>query len=189
MRELRAEYSEAPEEVREDMNLHRFKQSKEDKHRIAYEEDNFKRVAVSKQEKVRGHVQRIDGALYKWSLKMHTQQWKVVTNACIMQGVYLRVAYSYYLTILQQFWSPIISVFYKTNTQCSWACIRWISNSLNVAPLTASKWLSLISVFTEATRSAADCLFARPAHQVWRYFSFDWRLIGCCRWQKTKIQV
>jgi len=65
MRELRAEYSEAPEEVREDMNLHRFKQSKEDKHRIAYEEDNFKRVAVSKQEKVRGHVQRIDGALYK----------------------------------------------------------------------------------------------------------------------------
>ncbi|KAF6018772.1 NGDN [Bugula neritina] len=53
MRELRAEYSEAPEEVREDMNLHRFKQSKEDKHRIAYEEDNFKRVAVSKQEKRR----------------------------------------------------------------------------------------------------------------------------------------
>ena len=52
MRELRAEYSEAPEEVRDDMNLHRFKQSQEDKHRIAYEEDNFKRIMLTKDEKV-----------------------------------------------------------------------------------------------------------------------------------------
>lgn len=53
MRELRAEYSEAPEEVRDDMNMHRFKQSKEEKHRIAYEEDNFKRIVLTKEEKVR----------------------------------------------------------------------------------------------------------------------------------------
>ena len=52
MRELRVEYSEAPEEVRDDMNLHRFKQSKADKHRTDYEEDNFKRVVLSKEEKV-----------------------------------------------------------------------------------------------------------------------------------------
>lgn len=51
MRELRTEYSEAPEEVRDDMNLHRFKQSKEDKHRTEYEEDNFKRLILSKEEK------------------------------------------------------------------------------------------------------------------------------------------
>lgn len=52
MRELRTEYSEAPEEVRDDMNLHRFKQSQDDKHRTEYEEDNFKRIALSKDEKV-----------------------------------------------------------------------------------------------------------------------------------------
>lgn len=53
MRELRAEYSEAPEEVRDDLNLHRIKQSKSDQHRTDYEEDNFKRVMLTKDEKVR----------------------------------------------------------------------------------------------------------------------------------------
>lgn len=52
MRELRAEYSEAPEEIRDDLNLHRFKQSKEEKHRTEYEEDNYRRVVLTKEDKV-----------------------------------------------------------------------------------------------------------------------------------------
>lgn len=52
MRELRTEYSEAPEEVRDDMNLHKFKQTQDEKHRTAYEEDNFKRIKLTKDEKV-----------------------------------------------------------------------------------------------------------------------------------------
>lgn len=64
MRELRAEYSEAPEEVRDDMNLHRFKQSMDDKHRTAYEEDNFKRVMLTKDEKVSPLATQITVSLY-----------------------------------------------------------------------------------------------------------------------------
>lgn len=52
MRELRSEYSEAPEEYRDDLNVHRLKQSKQDKHKVDYEEDNFKRLALTKEDKV-----------------------------------------------------------------------------------------------------------------------------------------
>ncbi|XP_067934362.1 neuroguidin-like [Watersipora subatra] len=65
MRELRAEYSEAPEEVRDDMNMHRFKQSQDDKHRIAYEEDNFKRIMLTKDEKRQRHQMQTIGTLDK----------------------------------------------------------------------------------------------------------------------------
>lgn len=56
MRELRSEYSETPEEFRDDLNVHRLKQSKQDQHRVDYEEDNFKRLALTKEDKVTYYI-------------------------------------------------------------------------------------------------------------------------------------
>ncbi|KAL3860671.1 hypothetical protein ACJMK2_010765 [Sinanodonta woodiana] len=51
MREIRAEYTDAPEEIKESTNIHRFKEDKRTKEKERYEEENFIRMSVSKKEK------------------------------------------------------------------------------------------------------------------------------------------
>lgn len=49
--ELREEYDEGPQEIRESRDLHRLKADKRTKDRTKYEEDNFMRFSISKKEK------------------------------------------------------------------------------------------------------------------------------------------
>ncbi|XP_022108787.1 neuroguidin-like isoform X2 [Acanthaster planci] len=51
MQELKGEYFDGPEEVREGVNLHRLKEDKEARHKIEYEEDYFVRLPVTRKEK------------------------------------------------------------------------------------------------------------------------------------------
>lgn len=51
IRELRQEYQEGPDEIRESRDLHRFKEDKKAKEREEYEEEHFVRLSVSKKEK------------------------------------------------------------------------------------------------------------------------------------------
>ncbi|XP_064598912.1 neuroguidin-A-like [Liolophura sinensis] len=51
IQDLRQEYSEGPQEIRESRNLHRLKDDKKTKERTEYEEDHFVRLSVSKKER------------------------------------------------------------------------------------------------------------------------------------------
>ncbi|XP_033625966.1 neuroguidin-like [Asterias rubens] len=51
MQELRQEYFDGPEEVREGTHLHRLKDDNEARHKREYEEENFVRLQVTKKEK------------------------------------------------------------------------------------------------------------------------------------------
>ncbi|XP_070536270.1 neuroguidin-like isoform X2 [Ptychodera flava] len=51
MRELRDEYLDGPEEIREPRNLHRIRDDKEALHRKEFEEDHFIRIATGKKRK------------------------------------------------------------------------------------------------------------------------------------------
>ncbi|KAM5239684.1 neuroguidin isoform 4-T5 [Hipposideros larvatus] len=53
IRELKEQYSDAPEEIRDARNPHVTRQSQEDQHRINYEESMMVRLSVSKREKGR----------------------------------------------------------------------------------------------------------------------------------------
>lgn len=52
LQDLRDQYNEGPEEIRETKDLHRFKEDKRSKIRERYEEDNFVRLTTSKREKL-----------------------------------------------------------------------------------------------------------------------------------------
>ncbi|XP_077171177.1 neuroguidin [Paroedura picta] len=60
IRELKEQYSDAPEEIREGRYAHATRQSREDEHRTSYEESMMIRLNVSRKEKAR---QRRAGAL------------------------------------------------------------------------------------------------------------------------------
>ncbi|XP_072480191.1 neuroguidin isoform X1 [Notamacropus eugenii] len=53
IRELKEQYSDAPEEIRDSRHPHATRQSQEDQHRIKYEESMMVRLSVSKREKGR----------------------------------------------------------------------------------------------------------------------------------------
>ncbi|XP_041489985.1 neuroguidin isoform X2 [Microtus oregoni] len=53
IRELKEQYSDAPEEIRDSRHPHATRQSQEDQHRINYEESMMVRLSVSKREKGR----------------------------------------------------------------------------------------------------------------------------------------
>ncbi|CAO2590903.1 NGDN [Lemmus lemmus] len=53
IRELKEQYSDAPEEIRDSRHPHVTRQSQEDQHRINYEESMMVRLSVSKREKGR----------------------------------------------------------------------------------------------------------------------------------------
>ncbi|XP_063157645.1 neuroguidin isoform X2 [Candoia aspera] len=62
IRELKEQYSDAPEEIREGRQAHMARQNREDKHRMDYEESMMVRLNVSRKEKARRRREGVLGS-------------------------------------------------------------------------------------------------------------------------------